>query len=107
MAAFVMKIKKLSKARIILKEFNACPGKEEFFRIMREGEIKFRAVNIKNERQYQTWRNDNDTVVIMISRNTSFAQMLELVDCIQALRPDEFNYTYSPKGNAIFRLWWD
>jgi len=107
MGGFVMKIKKMRKSKVKLEDFNCCPGTKDFKRIMREGEVKYRPVDIKNERTYQTWRNEHDTVVFMVSRKMTFAQMLELVDCVQGLRPNECNYTMSPKGNAIFRLWWD
>jgi hypothetical protein len=94
---------RLKKSKIKLEDFNRCPGKKSFMNAIREWSIKGCAVDANNS----TWKNDDCTAVFIIHRNSTFTFMLNLVDFIHSVRPDECESVLTRKGNAVFRLWWD
>jgi hypothetical protein len=94
----------MKKSIIKLDGGNNCPEKDSFYETMSRWGIKFKVVNLENKRY---WENESDTAVFMVSKKTTFNQMLNLISAIHDLRPDECSSELSKKGNAVFRLWWD
>lgn len=102
----LMDILSIKRSKIKLEEGNSCYGTKWFKDAMRG--VKYRPADLTTPGNgYQSYHNDIDTAVFIVSRKNTFAQMGYLLDAIAKLRPDEYDSVILDSGNILLRLWWD